>query len=397
MAEKRDYYEVLGVSKDASEDEIKHAFKRLAIKYHPDRNKAPDAAAKFSEINEAYQVLSDPQKRAAYDQFGFAGADGSQAGGGNPFAGAGAADFGDIFGDIFGGGGGSRGSSGPRVVPGRDMQVRLELSLEEAVRGVKKTIRLKTFVKCPTCGGTGGRAGSHPATCPHCHGTGQIHVRQGFMSISQTCPYCQGTGQTVSDPCPDCKGTGRVQKTKTLAVNIPAGVDTGDRIRLSGEGEAGFNGAPSGDLYVLFQIKPHDIFKRDGNDLYCEVPISFTTAALGGQIEVPTLDGRVKITVRPETQTGTVMRLARKGVKSINSSEPGNLYCKLVVETPVNLNAEQKDLLRRLEVSLNGGDVSTSSATIVRKSGTSAGTVNHKPKSASFLKNVKKFFDDLSK
>ena len=391
MAEKRDYYEVLGVSKDASADEIKRAFKRLAIKYHPDRNKAPDAAAKFSEINEAYQVLSDPDKRQAYDQFGFNGVDGQQAGaGGNPFGEG--SPFGDIFGDVFSDlfGQSSRQRGGPREVPGHDMQVRMTLTLEEAVKGTTKTIKLKTYVKCDDCGGTGSKSRSRPSVCPHCHGTGQIVTMRGFMQLAQTCPYCHGTGATVNDPCPKCQGTGRVQKSKTLQVKIPAGVDSGDRIRLSGEGEAGLNGAPSGDLYVVFAVKPHDIFVREGNDLHCEVPVSFTTAALGGQVEVPTLDGRLKITIRPETQTGTKMRIPGKGVKSYNSDRAGNLICHIVVETPVKPNAEQKDLLKKLEISLNGGDISQSDS--VSQSNSSGA---HSPKSAGFIKSMKKFFDDL--
>ncbi len=395
MAEKRDYYEVLGVSKDASADEIKRAFKKLAIKYHPDRNKAPDAQAKFSEINEAYQVLSDPEKRQAYDNFGFNGVNGQAGGGGNPFADAGAFSdmFGDIFSDIFGGGGGSSRKSGPRVVPGRDMQLRMVLTLEEAVKGTTKKIKVKTYVRCDDCNATGSKSRSAPKPCPHCHGTGQVFVQQAFMRIGQTCPYCRGTGSTVADPCPHCQGSGRVEKSQTLEVNIPAGVDNGDRIRLSGKGEAGLNGAPAGDLYISFVVKPHEIFERDGNDLWCEVPVSFTTAALGGQVEVPTLDGRLKITIRPETQTGTKLRIPGKGVKSYNSSQAGNLICKVVVETPVKLNEEQKDLLRKLDISLNGGDISSSD----NSQSTGMNPEGHSPQGNGFMKKMKKFFDDLSK
>lgn len=399
MASKRDYYEVLGVEKGADDATIKRAFKRLAIKYHPDRNKDPDAGEKFREINEAYQVLSDPQKRAAYDQYGFAGADGSQAGGGNPFGGGGAdfSDiFGDMFGDIFGGGRGGFGgrSQGPQEIPGRDIRIRLVLTLEEAVKGCKKKVNVKTYVKCKDCGGSGLGKNGKKTACPHCHGQGQVHIRQGFMTIAQTCPHCQGAGYIVTDGCKTCGGTGRVVDTKTLEVTIPAGVDDGDRIRLSGEGEAGLNGAPAGDLYVAIEVKDHEIFTRDGNDLYCDVPISFTTAALGGKVEVPTLDGPVNITIKPETQTGVLMRLSGKGVKSYRSSFKGNLYCKIVVETPVNLTDHQKDLLKQFEASLNGDDGKSGDKDSAKSTDTAA---KHKPKSEGFLKGVKKFFDDLSR
>ena len=408
MASKRDYYEVLGVEKGADDAAIKRAFKRLAIKYHPDRNKDPDAGEKFREINEAYQVLSDPQKRAAYDQYGFAGADGSQAGGGNPF-GAGGADFSDMFGDIFGdifgagrGGFGSR-SSGPREIRGRDLRARITITLEEAVKGCKKKLNVKTYVKCDTCGGSGLGKNGKKETCPHCHGQGQIFMRQGFMQVSQTCPHCNGSGYVITDGCKSCSGTGRVLKSKTLEVDIAAGVDTGDRIRLTGEGEAGLNGGPAGDLYVVIEVKDHEIFTRDGNDLYCEVPISFTTAALGGKVEVPTLEGAVNISIRPETQTGIMMRIPGKGVKSYNSSFKGNLYCKIVVETPINLTAHQKELLKEFEASLNGedkdskdskDDKSSKDEKSAKKRSESA--ARHKPKSEGFIKGVKKFFDDLS-
>ena len=393
MADKRDYYEVLGVAKDADEATIKRAFKRLAIKYHPDHNKDPDAGEKFREINEAYQVLSDPQKRQAYDQFGFEGVNGQGAGGAG-FSNADFSDifgnFGDIFGDIFGGAAGGRARRGPQVVPGNDLRVRLTLSLEEAVRGVTKKINIKTRVRCEKCIGTGGTG---KKTCPTCHGSGQVHMRQGFMSIAQICPQCHGTGEIIENPCSECHGTGRVEKTKMLSVNIPAGVDVGDRIRLQGEGEAGLNGAPSGDLYVVVDVKPHNIFERDGNDLSCEVPVSFTTAALGGKVDVPTLDGRVTVSVRPGTQTGTVMRLAGKGVKSVRSSTKGNLYCRIIVETPVNLTSYQKDLLAKFEASLNGEE----NGKEIDPQAQAAARSSHTPKSEGFLNKVKKFFDDIAK
>lgn len=401
-AAKRDYYEVLGVAKDADEATIKRAFKRLAIKYHPDHNKDPDAGDKFREINEAYQVLSDPQKRQAYDQFGFDGVNGQPGAGGNPFgAGAGGFEdifgsgrFADIFGDMFGGGAGggrSREAAREEASRGRDMQIRLTISLEEAVRGCKKQIKLRTLDACPDCHGTGGKDGKATfSDCPHCHGTGQITAAQGFFRISQPCPYCHGTGQVIDNPCPTCKGTGRVEATRTLNVNIPAGVDTGDRMRLQGEGQAGLNGAPSGDLYVVIEVREHEIFKRDGNDLYCDLPVSFTTAALGGKVEVPTLDGKLAVTIKPETQTGTIMRLSGRGVKSVNSMRGrGDLYCKVIVETPVNLTSEQKDLLRKFEASLNGEELDDPDKQEKVRS-------SHKPKSEGFINSVKKFFDNLS-
>ncbi|MCR5085625.1 MAG: molecular chaperone DnaJ [Succinivibrionaceae bacterium] len=402
MAGKRDYYEVLGVSKDASEADIKHAFKHLAMKYHPDRNKAPDAGEKFREINEAYQVLSDKERRAAYDQFGFdAVNNGAGGGGGNPFGG----DFNDIFEDIFGSFGGMGGMfdhGGQRrqqQVRGHDLRIRLQVTLEEAVRGVTKKINVKTLGVCDSCHGSGSRKGGMK-DCPHCHGTGQLRMRQGFMTIAQTCPHCNGLGRVPSDPCPDCHGTGRVEKSKVLSVNIPAGVDTGDRIRLGGEGEAGLNGSPAGDLYVMVEVTPHALFQREGNDLFCEMPISFATAALGGKIEIPTLDGKLSVTVHPETQTGTRLRLAGKGVRSFNSQTTGNLYCTLVVETPVRLNDRQKQLLREFESSINGEDEAKAQQEQDKERGRrqeQERVGNHTPKSATFRESLKKFFDDLRK
>lgn len=387
---KRDYYEVLGVSKDADIAAIKRAFKRLAVKYHPDHNKDPNAGEKFREINEAYQVLSDESKRRAYDQYGFEGLSG--AGGSNPFGGG--QDFNDIFGDIFSDIFGSQGrrSSGPAQVRGHDLRVKLTLSLEEAVRGTTKKINIKTFVTCDACHGSGAAPGSSKRDCPHCSGMGQVHVRNGFMTFSQTCPKCKGTGVLIDNPCRSCQGSGRVERQKGLSVNIPAGVDTGDRLSLPAQGEAGMHGAPAGDVIVYFEVREHPIFERDGNDLHCNLPISFTTAALGGQIEVPTLDGRVNITIKPETQTGTIMRLSGKGVKSYNSMSKGNLYCHVTVETPVNLTREQKDLLTRFEASLNGDESEYAS----EDSRTQA-ISKHKPRSEGFLKSMRKFFDDLSK
>ncbi|HEY9148214.1 MAG TPA: molecular chaperone DnaJ [Gammaproteobacteria bacterium] len=373
---KRDYYEVLGVQRNATEAEIKKAFKRLAMKYHPDRNPDDDEAKqKFGEAREAYDVLSDAQKRAAYDQFGHAGVEGGMGGGPGGFGGGGASFsdiFGDVFGDIFGGGRGG----GQRVYRGADLRYNLEISLEEAVAGTTVKIRIPTLVGCEECGGSGAKKGSSPTTCPTCHGHGQVRMQQGFFSVQQACPRCQGSGQIIDDPCQVCHGEGRVQKQKTLSVKVPPGVDNGDRIRLTGEGEAGENGGPAGDLYVQISVREHPIFTRDGNDLYCEVPISFTTAALGGELEVPTLDGRVKLKVPAESQSGKLFRLRGKGVKSVRSNHVGDLMCKVMVETPVNLTSKQKELLREFEQSMAGND-------------------KHSPRHHSWLDGVKKFFEDM--
>lgn len=373
---KRDYYEVLGVDKSAGERDIKKAYKKLAMKYHPDRTQGDKALEeKFKEIQEAYEVLTDSQKRAAYDQYGHAGVDPNRGGAGF----GGGADFGDIFGDVFGDiFGGGRGGRQSRARQGADLRYNLELSLEEAVRGKDVEIRVPTLVECDSCHGSGAKKGTSPTTCPTCHGNGQVQMRQGFFAVQQTCPTCSGRGKIISDPCNACHGHGRKEKTKTLSVKIPAGVDTGDRIRLTGEGEAGENGAPAGDLYVQVHVREHDIFQRDGNNLYCEVPLSFTTAALGGELQVPTLDGKVKLKVSPETQTGRMFRLRGKGVKSVRSGVTGDLMCKVVVETPVNLSAKQKELLQELDDSM-GGD-----------------SAKHRPKEKGFFDGVKKFFDDLT-
>ncbi|MBE0353333.1 molecular chaperone DnaJ [Pseudoalteromonas lipolytica LMEB 39] len=376
---KSDYYEVLGVSKDASERDIKKAYKRLAMKYHPDRTAGDkELETKFKEVKEAYEVLTDDQKRQMYDQYGHAAFEQGGGGHGGGFGG-GHGDFGDIFGDVFGdifGGGGRRQSRQQR---GADLRYNMDLSLEEAVRGKDVEIKVPTWVSCKPCDGSGAKAGSKPKTCTTCHGAGQVQMRQGFFAVQQTCPTCQGTGQIISDPCDSCHGQGRVEKTKTLSVKIPAGVDTGDRIRLSGEGEAGMHGAPAGDLYVQVSVREHPIFQRDGNNLYCEVPIGFTTAALGGEIEVPTLDGRAKLKIPAESQTGKMFRMRGKGVKSVRSGAQGDLICKVVIETPVNLNERQRELLEELEQSM-GKDGS-----------------KNRPKEKGFFDGVKKFFDDLTK
>lgn len=372
---KRDYYDVLGVQRGVDEKEIKRAYKRLAMKLHPDRNQGDkEAAEKFKEVQEAYDVLGDKEKRAAYDQYGHAA---FEQGGHGGFGGFNGADFGDIFGDMFGdifGGGRSR----QRVVRGEDLRYDIEITLEEAVRGVKKEIHLNTLAECDHCHGSGAEKDSTVETCSTCHGAGRVRRQQGFFVTEQTCPTCRGTGKKIEKPCKKCHGEGRVHKKKNLSVTIPAGVDTGNQLRLSGEGAAGEYGAPAGDLYVVIHVKPHHIFQRDGNNLYCEVPISFTMAALGGEIEVPTLDGRLKVKIPPETQTDKLLRLRGKGVPSARSGYAGDLICKVIVETPVKLNEEQKELLRQLEESLAGGD-------------------KHRPKSSSFLDGVKKFFDNLGK
>jgi molecular chaperone DnaJ len=372
---KRDYYEVLGVEKGADDKEIKKAYKRLAMKYHPDRTQGDKAMEeKFKEVQEAYEILSDDQKRAAYDNYGHAGVDPNRGGGG------GGADFNDIFGDVFGDifGGGRRGGQS-RAQRGSDLRYNLELNLEDAVRGKSVEIKVPTWVSCDVCDGSGAKKGTQAKSCPTCHGAGQVTMRQGFFAVQQTCPTCSGRGKIIPDPCTKCHGDGRVEKTKTLSVKIPAGVDTGDRIRLAGEGEAGQFGAPAGDLYVQVHVKEHPIFVRDGNNLYCDVPISFSTAALGGEIDVPTLDGRVKLKIPAETQTEKMFRLRGKGVQSVRGGGVGDLVCKVVVETPVNLSDKQKDLMRQLDESW-GGD----------------SEAKHRPKSKGFFDGVKKFFDDLT-
>ncbi len=373
---KRDYYEVLGVSQSASDREIKKAYKKLAMKYHPDRTAGDKSKEEtFKQVKEAYEVLNDDQKRAAYDQYGHAAFEQGGHGGGGGFGGGGfGQDFGDIFGDIFGGGGG-RGRQ--RQQRGSDLRYNVDLTLEDAVKGKNLEIKVPTYVSCEPCDGTGAKPGTSAKTCSTCHGHGQVQMRQGLFAVQQTCPTCGGTGKVITDKCTSCRGQGRVEKTKTLSVKIPAGVDTGDRIRLSGEGEAGEHGAPAGDLYVEVRVRDHDIFVRDENHLYCEVPISFATAALGGEIEVPTLGGKVKLKVPKETQTGKMFRLRGKGVKSVRSSSTGDLMCKVVLETPVNLSGDQVDLLRQLEEKM------------------ASSSKKHSPKETGFFDGVKKFFDDL--
>jgi molecular chaperone DnaJ len=371
MAEKEDFYKVLGLERNASEAEIKKKYRSLAMKFHPDRNADnPEAAeAKFKQIKEAYEVLSDPKKRAAYDQFGHAGIDpsmGGRNGGAEGFSDI----FGDVFGDIFGGGRQQRGG----VQRGSDLRYNLEITLEEAVAGTEQKIRIPVLCTCKECNGSGAKKGSTPVICSTCHGHGQVRMQQGFFSVQQACPTCRGTGKQIKDPCGVCHGQGRVQETKTLSAKIPAGVDTGDRIRLAGEGEAGDRGGPSGDLYIEIRVKEHTIFTRDGANLYCDVPISFVTACLGDEIQVPTLDGKVMLKIPPETQTGKSFRLRGKGVKPVRGGAVGDLLCKVHVETPVNLTKDQKALVEKLGESLSGGGK------------------HHSPQEHSFMDGLKGFF-----
>ncbi len=353
---KRDFYDILGVNRDASDEEIKKAYRKLAMKYHPDRNPDnPKAEEHFKEVKEAYEILSDGQKRTAYDQYGHAGVD-PQAGMGGGFGGfgAGAGGFSDAFGGIFDeifGAGRAGGGGRSNVYRGADLRYNLEITLEQAAFGTETKIRIPTMEACETCKGSGAKSGTQPKTCPTCQGSGQVRMQQGFFSIQQTCPKCRGTGKFIADPCGSCHGAGRVKQHKTLAVKIPAGVDAGDRIRLSGEGEHGVNGGPPGDLYVQIHLKAHPVFQREQNDLHCEMPISFATAALGGEIEIPTLDGAANLKIPPETQTGKVFRLRGKGIKGVRSGNQGDLLCHVVVETPVNLTDRQKELLREFDES----------------------------------------------
>src|SRR5690625_336764 len=371
---KRDLYEVLGLAKNASKDDIRKAYRRLAMKYHPDRNPdSKEAEEKFKEVKEAYEILYDDEKREAYDRFGHAGVDPNAAGMGG-MGGAGFADaFGDIFGEIFGGmRGGGRG--GPQVYRGADLRYSLDISLEQAASGFETEIRVPSWDVCSSCDGSGAKAGTQPQTCSTCGGAGAVRMQQGFFSVQQTCPTCHGTGEEIKDPCNACNGSGRTRTTRTLEVDIPAGIDDGMRIRLGGKGEPGVNGGPAGDLYVEINIKPHGIFRREGDDLHCELTIPFTTAALCGDVEVPTLTGRGEITIPEGTQSGKMFRLRGKGIKGVRSSYPGDLYCHIQVETPVRLSEEQKRLLRDFEQALHsGGDT-------------------HSPQSQSRTGKVKRFF-----
>ncbi len=373
---KRDYYEVLGVARTASDDELKKAYRRCAMKYHPDRNPGDHAAeAAFKECKEAYEVLSDGNRRRMYDAHGHAAFEHGMGGmGGGP----GGPDMGDIFGDIFGNIFGGAGGGGRAPRRGADIGYVLELDLEEAVAGIERRIEIPTLSECEHCHGSGSADGK-VETCGTCHGRGQVRIQRGIFAMQQTCPHCAGRGQIVQNPCGECHGAGRVEETKVLSVKIPAGVDNGDRIRLSGEGEAGPAGTPPGDLYVEVRVREHAIFQRDGDDLHCEVPIRISQAALGDTVRVATLGGEAEIRIPAETQTGKLFRLRGKGVRSVRSRSEGDLYCRVVVETPINLTADQRKLLEQFESTFTGEDA--------RK---------HSPKSATFIDGVKGFWDRMT-
>jgi molecular chaperone DnaJ len=374
---KKDYYETLGVNRDASEDELKKAYRKMAMKFHPDRNPDnPSAEAHFKEAKEAYETLSDTQKRAAYDQHGHAAFEAGGMGGGSPFGQGGAQgfDFSDIFGDIFGGGG--RGGNGGRssAQRGADLSYTMQITLEEAARGATKKIRIPIMEECEPCHGSGAKAGTSASTCTTCGGHGQVRMQQGFFSVQQACPRCHGTGKMIASPCKICQGVGRVKTAQEQEVKIPAGIAEGMRIRHSGLGELGSRGAPRGDLFIEVHIKAHAVFQRDGDDLHCEMPISFSIAALGGEIEIPTLDGKASIKIPAETQSGKQFRLRGKGIKGVRSSTHGDLHCHVIVETPVSLTEKQKELLREFE-SINEKD-----------------SERHNPRAKSWMNKVKDFF-----
>ena len=356
---KRDFYEILGVPKNASDEDIKKSYRKLAMKFHPDRNQGEAAKAaeeKFKEAKEAYEMLSDPQKRTAYDQYGHAGVDPNmrQGGMGDGFSGGFAEAFGDIFGDMFNQGR-PRGAGGRQVYRGSDLSYAMEVTLEEAAKGKDAQIRIPSWDSCETCRGSGAKPGTQVKSCATCNGAGVVQMRQGFFSVQQTCPHCQGSGKVIPEPCTTCMGQGRIKRQKTLEVKIPAGIDDGMRIRSAGNGEPGTNGGPAGDLYIEIRMRKHEIFERDGDDLHCNVPISMVTAALGGEIEVPTLTGKAAIDIPEGTQSGKQFRLRGMGIKGVRSSYPGDLYCHITVETPVKLSEHQRKLLRELEDSLKKG------------------------------------------
>lgn len=381
MAEK-DYYQILGVEKSADADELKKAYRKLAMKYHPDRNKDnPDAEAKFKEVNEAYDVLKDEQKRAAYDRYGAAAFDGSMGGGAGGHPGGFGGGFSDIFEDMFGEfmGGGARRGNGP--ARGNDMQYTMEISLEDAYKGKETTIKIPLNETCDSCGGSGAEGSEASQKCETCGGAGRVRQQQGFFTIERTCPTCHGEGVIIKNPCKKCNGSGRMRKDKTLKVKIPAGVETGRRIRLTGEGEAGVRGGPRGDLYLLISIKPHKLFMRDGSDLRCRVPITVTRAALGGEIEVPTIEGtRATVKVPAGTQTGQNFRLKGKGMSILRAGGRGDMFIEIFVETPVNLSKKQQDLLKDLDQTMGDGKAASKNS----------------PESSGFFKKMREFWDDIS-
>lgn len=376
MANKqKDYYEVLGLDRSASSEEIKKNYRKLARQYHPDKNAGDKASeAKFKEVQEAYDILSDESKRAAYDQFGHNAFDPSSMGGqgGHGFQGNFSDIFDNVFGDIFGD---RQGGGGRAQQRGADLRFAMTLDLEKVVFGTETTLRIPTWVGCKECNGSGAAKGTSPTVCTDCGGMGQVRMQRGFFTVQQTCPTCKGQGHKITDPCTRCRGQGRVQEEKVLSVKIPAGVDNGDRIRLQGEGEAGLNGAPAGDLYVEIHVKPHPIFDRHGQDLHCQMPVSFTMAALGGELEIPTLQGKVKLKIPPETQSGKIFRLRGKGVQAMRGQSVGDLLCHIAVETPINLSREQKELLEQFQASLE------------------ADKKNHSPQERSWFERVKAFFE----
>ena len=372
---KQDFYQTLGIAKNSTDVEIKKAYRRQAMKHHPDRNPGNKASEqKFKEAKEAYEVLSDPQKRSTYDQFGHAGmnAQSGMGGGFNP-----GDSFNDIFGDMFGDIFGSRRGQRSNTQRGSDLRYNLTLDLEQAVFGDTIKIKIPSLTTCSPCKGSGAKTGTSLATCQKCDGRGNVRVQQGFFTLQQTCPACRGTGQTIPYPCADCNGSGRVQKNRTISIKIPSGVDNNDRIRLSNEGEAGINGGPAGDLYVDIAVREHSIFTREGSNLFCNVPASYSTAVLGGVVKVPTIDGVVNLTIPSETQSGKVFRLKGKGITSYRDTRIGDLYCTLQIETPVNLDSKQKNLLKQFEESINSS------------------SQNHRPHKSSWKKSVKQFFDRL--
>ena len=371
---KRDYYETLGVAKNASEEEIKKAYRKLAMKHHPDRN--PDSKGsedKFKEGKEAYEMLTDADKRAAYDRYGHAGVDPNMAGAGAGMGGF-AEAFGDIFGDIFGGGQRGGRAGGTQVYRGADLRYAMDVTLEQAANGYETQIKIPSWNVCEVCTGSGAKPGTKAQTCPTCSGSGAVRLQQGFFSIQQTCPRCHGTGKIIPEPCTNCEGVGKVKTTKTLEVKIPAGIDEGMRIRSSGNGEPGVNGGPAGDLYVEIHIKQHAMFQRDGDDLHCEMPISFATAAIGGELEIPTLNGNAEISIPEGTQSGKTFRLRGKGIKGVRSGYPGDLYCHVQIETPVRLTEHQKKLLKDFDTAMREGGA------------------KHSPQTKGWAEKVKAFF-----
>jgi len=371
---KQDFYQTLGIAKNSTDAEIKKAYRRQAMKHHPDRNPGNKASEeKFKEAKEAYEVLSDPQKRSTYDQFGHAGMNQSGMGGGFNTGDSFNDIFGDMFGDIFG----SRRGQRSNIQRGSDLRYNLTLDLEQAVFGDTIKIKIPSLTTCSPCKGSGAKTGTSRATCQKCDGRGNVRVQQGFFTLQQTCPACRGTGQTIPYPCADCNGSGRVQKNRTISIKIPSGVDNNDRIRLSNEGEAGINGGPAGDLYVDIAVREHSIFTREGSNLFCNVPTSYSTAVLGGVVKVPTIDGVVNLTIPSETQSGKIFRLKGKGITSYRDTRIGDLYCTLQIETPVNLDSEQKNLLKQFEESINSS------------------SQNHRPHKSSWKKSVKQFFERL--